>query len=354
MVAATSRGEIEVDLYLSRHPLWSTLVTAPPEGVRYIIRSGAWGKAYLALSGLIRLRRLAHFCNGVKLAPGRRWVADLESVKVFFRTYEEMLDPEKVASAQRRIETGECVALLPLTEAAKRTLTRFLNTRNTRVRVIYPTFHTNTQISQSPRREIVLFVGGSWRDKSFEAKGGREVAESWLRIRKNYQDYRFLMLSTPPPALAESLKRSGVEIGYVPRQALLSEIYPRTRVIVLPSMMDTVGYSVLEAMFYGAVPVVSDHFAMPELVGDAGMVVRAPTGLWRPDSTPNIAFRDDLAEGPFEELTESLLDRLHQLLSDDGLWLRLSERCMRRLRSPPLSLEHRNLELRRVYEEASA
>jgi len=344
---------IEVDLFPSRHPIWSTLVSAPPRGVRYIIRSGAWGRAYLILSGLARVRRLAHFCNGVKLAPGRRWVADMESVKVFFRTYREMFDPEKVSMAQRRIETGECVALLPLTEAARRTITRFLNTRNVKVKVIYPTFHADVPIAQTTQRDIVLFVGGSWRDRSFEAKGGREVAEAWLRIRKDYPGLRFLMLSTPPTSLSETLRKSSIQVGYLPRQTLLSEVYPRTRVIVLPSMMDTVGYSVLEGMYYGAVPIVSDHFAMPELVGDAGLMVHVPTGIWRPDGTPNLEFSDELAKGPFEELTESLLDRLHQLLSDDGLWSRLSERCMKRMRSPPLSVEHRNSELRRVYEESS-
>ncbi len=348
-----SSGEIEVDLYLSRHPLWSTLTSAPPEGVRYIPHSGLWGKAYLALSGLARVRRLAHFCNGVKLAPGRRWVADMESAKVFFRRYEEMLDPDRVASAQRRIETGECVALLPLTEAARRTITRLIKTRAVRVKVIYPTVHTDAPALQAERREIILFVGGSWRDGSFEAKGGREVAEAWLRIRKSYPELRFLMLSSPPPALAEALGRAGIEVGSLPRKTLLTEIYPRTRVVVLPSMMDTVGYSVLEGMYFGAVPVVSDHFAMPELVGDAGLTVRAPTGIWRPDGTPNLSFREELAEGPFEELTESILDRLHQLLADDGLWSRLSEACWKRLRSPPLSVEHRNRELRRIYEEAT-
>ncbi len=347
-----SSGEIEVDLYLSRHPLWSTLTSAPPEGVRYIPRSGLWGKAYLVLSGLARVGRLAHFCNGVKLAPGRRWVADMESAKVFFRAYEEMLDPDKIGSAQGRIETGECVALLPLTEAAKRTITRLFNTRNIRVRVIYPTVHADAPPPKAARRDVILFVGGSWRDRSFEAKGGREVAEAWLRIRKSYPGFRFLMLSTPPPSLSETLRRSGIEVGYLPRHTLLSEIYPRTRVIVLPSMMDTVGYSVLEGMYFGAVPIVSDHFAMPELVGDAGLVVRAPTGIWRPDGSPNLSFGEELALGPFEELTECLLDHLHGLLGDEGLWSRLSEACWRRLRSPPFSVEHRNRELRRIYEEA--
>jgi glycogen synthase len=52
----------------------------------------------------------------------------------------------------------------------------------------------------------------------------------------------------------------------MPREKLLSEVYPRSKIIILPSMMDTVGYSVMEAMNYGVVPIVSDHFALPEIV----------------------------------------------------------------------------------------
>jgi glycosyltransferase involved in cell wall biosynthesis len=117
-------------------------------------------------------------------------------------------------------------------------------------------------------------------------------------------------------------------------------------------MMDTVGYSVLEGMYFGAVPIVSDHFAMPELVGDAGVIVSVPTKLWMPDGTPNLAFKKELLEGFSNELVERIVDHHHILLDDDGLWSRLSERCMVRMRSPPLSVEHRNFELRMVYEEA--
>jgi hypothetical protein len=69
-------------------------------------------------------------------------------------------------------------------------------------------------------------------------------------------------------------------------------------------------------------------------------------------STPNLALEKELLEGFSNELVERIIDYHHILLGDDGLWSRLSERCMVRMRSPPLSVEHRNFELRMVYEEA--
>ncbi|MEM1943685.1 MAG: glycosyltransferase [Candidatus Caldarchaeum sp.] len=100
-----------------------------------------------------------------------------------------------------------------------------------------------------------------------------------------------------------------MHVGGVERSRLLHEIYPRSRLIILPSMMDTVGYSVIEAMYFGAVPVASDHFAMLEIVGDAGVVLKAPNRLWNDDGSHNIKFREKLDEGPYEELVERLCSR---------------------------------------------
>jgi glycosyltransferase involved in cell wall biosynthesis len=343
---------IEVDFFPSRHPLWQTYLESPPGGVKYLVRSGTFGTMYLALSSILRTKRLAHFCNGVKLAPWRKWVADMESVKVFFKSYEELEDEKKIQSAIERVMTGQCAALLPLTWAAKRTINRYLSIRDVDIKVIYPTFYSKYGSRYFEKRDIILFVGGSWRDLSFEAKGGREVCEAWLRIHKDFPDYQFVVLSEPAPRYVARLKEVKAFIGSLPRKTLLTEIFPRAKVIVLPSMMDTVGYSVIEAMNYGVVPVVSDHFAMPELVGDAGIILKAPTGLWRSDGSHNPRFHEELSEGPFHELAERIADSLHMLLSDDSLWQNLSNKAVKRMRSPPFSVESRNQSILEVYQKA--
>jgi hypothetical protein len=343
-----------IDIFPSPHPLWSTILEKPPEGVRYLIRRGLSGRAYLAFSSLIGDRKLIHFCNGIKLAPRRRWVADMESVKVLFKDYRSMFNNDARNDAQNRIETGECRYILPLTEAAKKTLTRFLRLKGFQVRVLYPTFYTNLKPKHEGPRDLILFIGGSYFDKSFEAKGGREVSIAWMNIHRDFKNYKFFMLSTPPPSLAEKLRGMGVEIGPMPREKLLTELYPRARVILLPSMMDTVGYSVIEAMNFGIPPIVSDHFAMPELVGDAGIILRTPTGLWLNDGTPNISFHQQLDNGPFSELSERIADALHRLLSDDGEWVKLSERALARMNNPPFHISYRNKVLHEVYEDASS
>jgi len=343
-----------VDLFLSPHPIWRTLLEKPPVNVVYKVWDGLRGRVYLILTSIFPRNRIIHFCNGVKLAYNRRWVADMESAKVLFKSYSLMEDPDSIAAAQERLETGNCVSILPLTNAAKKTLERILNLKRFYVRVIYPTFYTDVRTIFSERRDLIVFIGGSYLNKSFEAKGGREVFSAWLSLYKTYPDYKLLMITNPPQdclKIAKDVPNLQI-VNFMPREKLLSEIYPRSKIIILPSMMDTVGYSVIEAMNYGVVPIVSDHFAFPEIVGDSGFIVKVPVKLWRDDGAPNLNFYEELASGPFSEIIEKIADAIHILLSNEALWERYSHKSYERMINPPFNIDFRNEQLKEVYEIA--
>ncbi|MEM1943684.1 MAG: hypothetical protein QXY50_01435 [Candidatus Caldarchaeum sp.] len=91
-----------------------------------------------------------------------------------------------------------------MTRAAKKTLEKYLSLKNYYVEVVHPSFCMDEPTDLSEERPLVVFVGGSWLDKSFEAKGGREVAVAWLRMAGKYP-FRLMMFSSPPPELAKRL-----------------------------------------------------------------------------------------------------------------------------------------------------
>lgn len=345
---------LEIDLFLSPHPLWRTLIEKPPDNVTYLVWQGFKGKIYLLLTSLFPKDRLVHFCNGVKLSYNRRWVADMESVKVFFKSYSSLEDPDSINAAQERLHIGECRALLPLTNAALKTLKRYLNLKGFHTRVIYPSFFKRTDVTFPEKRDLVIFVGGSYINKSFEAKGGREVLLAWSEFSRIYKEYKLLMITTPSQdfyKIAEGLDNVQI-INYIQREELLYKIYPRSKVILLPSMIDTVGYSVIEAMNYGVVPIVSDHFALPEIVADTGLIVRAPIKLWREDGAANMYFYEELSTGPFEELKERIVEALFTLLLDNDVWQKYSQKAYNRMCNPPFNIEFRNTLLAETYQEA--
>lgn len=345
---------LTIDLFPSPHPIWKTLLEKPPDNVVYKVWYGFSGRTYLMLTAIFPRNRIIHFCNGVKLAYNRRWVADMESAKVLFKSYSLMENPDSITAAQERLETGDCAALLPLTNAAKRTLERILNLKRFHVKVIYPTFYADVKTIFPKKRDLIIFIGGSYLNKSFEAKGGREVFSAWLTLYKMYPSYKLLMITKPPQdylKIAKDVPNLQI-INFMPREKLLSEVYPRSKIIVLTSMMDTVGYSVIEAMNYGVVPIVSDHFAFPEIVGDSGFIVNVPVKLWRGDGTPDLNFYEELANGPFSEIIEKIADAIHVLLSDEVIWERYSHKSYERMINPPFNIDFRNEQLRKVYEIA--
>lgn len=89
------------------------------------------------------------------------------------------------------------------------------------------------------------------------AGGAGEGADEWLR-----------RIAAPP--LAGRVQHLGyVEPGR--REAL----YSAASMLVLPSHLEGFGLPVLEAMTIGVPVIVSDRGALPEVVGDAGQIVRA-------------------------------------------------------------------------------
>jgi glycosyltransferase involved in cell wall biosynthesis len=61
-------------------------------------------------------------------------------------------------------------------------------------------------------------------------------------------------------------------VGYLKKEEL-HELFARAKVYIQPSVHEAFGCSVAEAMLYDCIPIVSNRFALPEVVGDSGFVV---------------------------------------------------------------------------------
>ncbi len=115
-----------------------------------------------------------------------------------------------------------------------------------------------------------------------------------------------LALAGQPVAGAERLDRvAGIRrLGYVPRADLLP-LLAGARALVLPSHFEGFGLPGIEAMACGTPVLASRAGALPDTIGDAGVLLAA----------------DDL---------EGWIDALRSLRGDDGLRARLSDRGRRR------------------------
>ena len=118
-----------------------------------------------------------------------------------------------------------------------------------------------------PRRGRLLFIG-----VDFERKGGDQVVEAVSLLRQRGRDVTLSVVGPhkwPGPGPVPS----GVEFhGYVDGDGLRS-LWAATDVLVVPSRFEAYGKVFSEALAAGRPCVGRRSYAMPELVGDGGLLV---------------------------------------------------------------------------------
>lgn len=107
--------------------------------------------------------------------------------------------------------------------------------------------------------------------KDFAAKGGEVLLEAWKSVSRAFPEATLTLVGSTqqPPALPSSVHW----MPFVNRAELIEEILPSFDIFAYPTNCDGLPFVLLEAM-RAAIPVVSsDYGALPEVVGNAGLIV---------------------------------------------------------------------------------
>lgn len=336
-----------IDICLSNHPIWISLIDDPPENIHYrIFKSNFYSKIYFRLANIFPfLINPTHFCNGAKPLKSKPWVVDLESVKVFFKKYEDLENIDMRNKVAELLEKSK--RILPLSEAAKKTIIKYLDIDTRKIEVIYPAIKIHRIEPLIHEKDIIniLFIGGA-----FEAKGGREVLAAFKKIAR--KDTKLIIIGNFKEEYLKTIKELNIEAyKSLPRSKILNEIYSKADIFVMPSFMDTVGYVYLEAMSFGIPIISSNHFSAPELIGEAGIKVKLPTSLWKEDGSYNPDFWKNLNEVEyFEEVVEAIANAMHMLIENPELRLKMGMNGIQRVLNGPISITTRNNKLKEIYE----
>jgi len=127
-------------------------------------------------------------------------------------------------------------------------------------------------IDSSRQRERMAITVGPIDAGTLVQKGHLAFVEA----ARHLPDVQFTFVGKPLDDAIHSLRAKATEnvrfAGWV-SDAELEDIYARASVYVQPSRHEGFGLAVAEAMLAGCVPVVMDVTAMPEVVGDAGVLI---------------------------------------------------------------------------------
>jgi glycosyltransferase involved in cell wall biosynthesis len=126
-------------------------------------------------------------------------------------------------------------------------------------------------------RPFVLYVGGLGRHKNIPVllRAFRIVREKEKGLQLVFAGRRFVEAH----ALVHQARQLGIEdaitdVGMLEDDELVF-LYNLASVVVLPSLYEGFGFPALEAMACGTPVVVSDRGSLPEIVGDAAIIVEA-------------------------------------------------------------------------------
>ena len=170
-------------------------------------------------------------------------------------------------------------SILTVSEYSKRSIVRRLGVPEAKVAVVPNGVDLRTfrQVDPHPVRakyglpeRYILFVGSLEPRKNIE-----RLSQAWSRLTE-FQDVQLVLAgalvgSSAPSAITRHRLRSRY-LGYVPDEDLPG-LYAGAVCFIMPSMLEGFGLTVLEAMACGAPVIASQAGALPELVGNAALLV---------------------------------------------------------------------------------
>lgn len=212
--------------------------------------------------------------------PARRVVSTFHDLFVMTAEY-STADFRRRFAAQAKQAAALSDIVIAVSSFVAEQVSSLLRVERTRIRVIPHGVDIPPETAASGREDIILFVGtlqkrknvsrlvaaferlpGNWKLALVGATGGYGAAEIMSGIEAS-------------PA------RARIEIAGRLNDLALRRLYRRARIFAFPSLDEGFGIPALEAMAHGLPVVASNRSALPEVTGDAAILID-------PDSTDEI------------------------------------------------------------------
>lgn len=368
-------NKIKVTLRRGYHSAFDDLVKYPPNGVEYDIPKLVTTSNSKAVATIKRKlfrfytrlaskphsiyvptksgSQLIHACSGVIPLNNSPWVLDIEHVNSFvgFQPGRHLDSVKK--QVEKFLGSDNCKKIMPWSEAGRQSLLNGLDSQKFahKMEVIYPAMSPVNIKKIKHEKPTALYIGNN-----FFEKGARELLQAFDKI-KNRIDLHLIIVSNTPQ---EYLKKYGKEVEFhepnISRQKIFNEFYARSDIFVLPSYHDTFGMVYEESMSTMTPPIATNVFAIPEIIEDAGIILKAPVSYYNSKYLFNWEswkeFGNYIKKHQFPEFVDKLGKSIVKLVEDDRTRNKMVKRGRELVERGKISIETRNEKLRRIYEEA--
>ena len=380
------------------HSLHEGLIKYPPEGYHIVVNEAGWNKLFSdiarldrsifplldrVLGQLIPVNLAMSYIERFKKPPkgtdltystGRLefrkepWIVALEFVtepisfriKHFYR-YRGLI--------KRTLASEHCKKIISYTEAGINTVLQNLDCPEIaeKVAVIRPAIEkkhfTKDYNHSSPQKIKLLFVGSSNLLGEFEYKGGKEVLEAFISLRRRYSNLELVVRSDIPKKI--KAKYVGVNnltiIDSILPWEQLEQEFKSADVFLFPTYA-TPASVILDAMSYELPVITTDVWGNPEFIDDGktGFLVKKSEKpqyyvenfipIWTAKSgTP---FMKSIESVDFKVVDE-LVKKTSILIENKELRERVGKTAREEVENGEFSLDNRNEQLKRIFDDAT-
>jgi O-antigen biosynthesis alpha-1,2-mannosyltransferase len=205
--------------------------------------------------------------------PARRTISTFHDLFVMTGDYSS---PEFRArfTEQARQAASHSDAIIAVSAFTASQVEQLLGVERSRIHVVPHGVHSVASPAPSQAREnLILFVGVVQKRKNVARliKAFEQTPPGWrLALAGASQGFA---AAEQLSAVGESPRRADIRIlGHLSR-AQLDDLYARARIFAFPSLDEGFGIPVLEAMAHGVPVLTSNCSAMPEVAGDAALLI---------------------------------------------------------------------------------
>lgn len=241
---------------------------------------------------------LFHALNQRVDVPARRTVSTFHDLFVMSGDYSSP-DFRARFTQQARQAAEHSDSIIAVSQFTAQQVQQHLGVEPSRIHVVPHGVHMPPATSSASRENLVLFVGVIQRRKNVArlVHAFERLPAGWrLALAGASQGYG---AAEELRAVEESPRRQDIDLLGHLSTGQLSALYARARIFAFPSLDEGFGIPVLEAMAHGLPVITSRISAMPEVAGDAALLVDPlnvddlACALTRLASDP--ALREDLA-----------------------------------------------------------
>ena len=231
----------------------------PRNASRRILRGAPRGDVFHALNQRVEM-------------PARRTVTTFHDLFVITGEYST---PEFRArfAEQAREAARRSDLIIAVSRFTGDQVQEFLGVEPSRIRVIPHGVHVPVPVESSARQNLVLFVGAIQRRKNIRGlvRAFERMPDSWRLALAGAADG--FGAAEELQAVESSPRKGDIDVlGHV-RPMELEALYAQARIFAFPSLDEGFGMPVLEAMANSVPVITSRRSALPEVAGDAALLV---------------------------------------------------------------------------------